>query len=236
MNTRTLLHKLSLRRKLIYWIAGGFLLLFLVLELKQSACTSKELNIPGAANEEKGYVSYFYRLLPHWYCDESRFTDFLIAYFTYCLVVIGWFGIRSTEANSESLERAYIFHGYSPLEFRGSQAKFTLVMINSGRMPAVIKEIGYKFLTRADLPPTREGCDWTWDVLPYDFIVRPGQKADIRRFLSLNEDHIFVTYIKYQDVFTKKMHASWMGMHIYPDRLESQQIARAGGDIWNDWD
>jgi hypothetical protein len=53
MNTRTLLQELSLRRKLIYWIAGGFLLLFIALELKQSLCTSKDLNITEAANQEK---------------------------------------------------------------------------------------------------------------------------------------------------------------------------------------
>ena len=167
------------------------------------------------------------------FCGETKGTDLALVFFTYCLAIVGWFTLRSSERNLAASERAYIFHGYSPLQFRSNQAVFTLVMINTGRMPGGVKEIGYKFLQRRSLPPNRNKIDWAWDVLDYDFIVSPGQKADVRRFLSLCGDHIFVTYIKYQDLFTKRMHTSGMAMHIYPSRETGE---RAGGDAWNDWD
>jgi hypothetical protein len=173
----------------------------------------------------------------HWpavlLCSEMKLTDLALAFFTATLAIIGWFTLRSTEQIAESVERAYIFHGYTPLEFRGNQAMFTLVMTNAGRMPGGVTEVGWKFLDRDSLPSGREKADWTWETLEYDFIVRPSQKADIRRFLSLSADHIFVSYIKYQDMFSKRSHTSWMGMHIYPGKGET---ARAGGDTWNDWD
>jgi hypothetical protein len=47
-------------------------------------------------------------------CTELRLTDLALVFFTYCLVIVGWFGLRSSERNLEATERAYIFHGYSP--------------------------------------------------------------------------------------------------------------------------
>jgi hypothetical protein len=140
--------------------------------------------------------------------------------------------LKSTERNLEAIERAYIFFGYSPLKFQHGQATFTLFAVNSGRMPGGIKKVSYKFLPRSALPTSREEIDWDWEVLPYDYIVRPGRKVDIRKFLSLGGNHIFVSRVDYQDLFTRKMHTSWMGMHIY---ATTEETARAGGDVWNDW-
>jgi hypothetical protein len=92
-------------------------------------------------------------------CTDLRLTDLALVFFTYCLVIVGWFSLRASERNLETLERAYMFHGYSPLEFRGDQARFTLVMINAGRMPGGVKEVGWKFLRRNDLPPSRSQID-----------------------------------------------------------------------------
>ena len=83
-----------------------------------------------------------------------------------------------------------------------------------GECLGVSKRLAINFWREPNFPPTRENIDWAWDVLDYDFIVRPGARADIRRFLSLSGDHTFVTYIKYQDLFTKQIHTSWMGMYM----------------------
>ncbi len=41
-------------------------------------------------------------------CDELKLTDVLIAYFTLCLVVVGWFTMRSADENTKRKERAYV--------------------------------------------------------------------------------------------------------------------------------
>src|SRR6266571_91157 len=42
------------------------------------------------------------------FCSEIKFTDILIALFTYCLVVAGWFTLRSADENTKNAERAYL--------------------------------------------------------------------------------------------------------------------------------
>ncbi len=38
---------------------------------------------------------------PAWVCEDAKVTDFLVVYFTYCLVLVGWFTIRSSERIAE---------------------------------------------------------------------------------------------------------------------------------------
>lgn len=170
-------------------------------------------------------------------CD-AKITDWGLAFFTYCLVIVGWFAIRSTKENTEVSERAYVFHGYSPLQFRNGRATFTLNMLNAGKMPGSVTEVGWTFLKGLDLPKTREEKrTWEFKSLEYDFVLRPNIRWDIRTFESLSGDNTFVSYIKYTDFFTKREHVTYMGMHIYPDRPETEErAARAGGDTWNYWD
>jgi hypothetical protein len=206
-----------------FWatILGGLIVLVLLpVWGKQSFCSP----------QEELYI------LQSWLCGEIRTTDIFIAYFTFCLVVVGWLTLRSTENNSEAIERAYVFPGNSPPQFRNRRVNFKLAMTNAGRSPGVIKEVGYAFLARNDLPRSRKRADWTWEVIPYDWVIPANTRRDIRKVQSPVGDHILVVYIKYQDIFTKRMHTSWMSMHIFPDREENKRITRAGGDIWNKWD
>jgi hypothetical protein len=182
----------------------------------------------------------------HWpnslICGEMKLTDLALAFFTYTLAVIGWFGLRSSEQTAEAVERAYVFLGYDPVSFNDhGRAKFTLVMTNTGRMPGGIKEVGYAFLKRSELPKTREEADWSWIIIPYDWMIpaiiqtQIGSRKEIAAIESPHGgDNIFVSYIKYQDMFSRRMHTSWIGMHLYP--ASAEQTARAGGDVWNDWD
>jgi hypothetical protein len=172
------------------------------------------------------------------FCGEMKLTDLVLGFFTYALAVIGWFTLRSNEKNLEATERAYVFLGYDPPDFDSGQVTFTFVMTNVGRMPGVVKEVGYAFLKRANLPSRREDVDWAWEKIPYDGIIPSGERKPIIKDLKspLGGDHIFVAHIRYQDIFTKRMHASRMGMHIYPTNPENQRTARAGGEAWNEWD
>jgi len=44
-------------------------------------------------------------------CSEIKFTDIVIAFLTYCLVVVGWFAMRSADENMKNAERAYLVAG-----------------------------------------------------------------------------------------------------------------------------
>jgi hypothetical protein len=84
-------------------IAGGFLLIVVgLLWAKQSLCPT--------------YPSY----MPTWLCEDTKFTDLLLAFFTYCLVIVGWFTIRSSERTVQNLERAFLAVGPTKIEKRFS--------------------------------------------------------------------------------------------------------------------
>lgn len=99
-------------------------------------------------------------------------------------------------------------------------------------MPGLVTGVYWKFLARTELPPTKDEIDWKWEFIHFDYITKPNQTHDIDPFESLSGAHVFVTYLTYEDLLTRKKHVSWMGMHIDPDKRE---ITQAGGLAWNDW-
>jgi hypothetical protein len=78
-------------------------------------------------------------------CDV-HITDIAVVYFTYCLVIVGWFAMRSRERTSKDLERAYVFIDYELLMERNTHLKedgiinkqIALVFKNFGRTPAIV--------------------------------------------------------------------------------------------------
>lgn len=78
-------------------------------------------------------------------CDV-HITDIALVYFTYCLVIVGWFAMRSGERTSKDLERAYVFIDYELLMERNIALKeggifnkpIALVFKNFGRTPAIV--------------------------------------------------------------------------------------------------
>jgi hypothetical protein len=166
-----------------------------------------------------------------------KITDLALAFFTYTLAVIGYFTLQSAEQTAESVEHSYIFFGYTPMEYRADHAIFDLFVRNTGRMPGTIKKFGYKFLHRTDLPHRRKQVDWEWEKVPYDYTIRPDQRETLHRFRSLKGSNIFVCFIEYEDLFTKRIRETWMAMRIHPDSYNQwgAQITRAGGDEWNAW-
>jgi hypothetical protein len=170
-------------------------------------------------------------------CD-AKSTDIGVMFFTYCLVVVGWFGIKSEERNTEAVERAYIFLGYGKPSFRNKRINFALAATNVGRSLGIMKEIRYAFLQRDNLPSKRMSADWKWEIISYDWATPANTRRDnLRRLLGPTGNCIFVSCIEYQDTFTGRQHISWMSMIIRPDEIqEHDRITRAGGDEWNTWD
>src|SRR6266852_171824 len=185
-------------------------------------------------------------ILPMFLCEDTKTTDWALVFFTYSLAVVGWFTLRSNERTAEAIERAYVFPGHSDLSDENGYIRFTFRMTNVGRMPAGIKEVGYRFLDRDKLPKRLRDRDWEWgEVIPYDWIIpsaigalsEKDTRKDIKELTSpYAKNHLFVGYIKYQDLFTKRMRTSWMAMHLYPGKPEKERKERAGGDVWNGWD
>ena len=103
-------------------------------------------------------------------------------------------------------------------------------------MPGIVKEIGYAFLVRDSLPRWRWQADWEWEKIPYDWVCPVGVRARNSKARQFCEPtSIFVAYIKYQDMFTRRVHTSRMGMYLHQDPLQNPDN-RAGGDTWNAWD
>src|SRR5262245_23378725 len=87
------------------WIVGGLVLIVVgLLWTKQSLCPAS--------------LSY----MPPWLCEESKFTDLMLAFFTYCLVIVGWFTIRNSERTIRNLERAFLSVGPTKIEKRFKSA------------------------------------------------------------------------------------------------------------------
>ena len=51
------------------------------------------------------------RSLPEWLCDETKITDLFLAFFTYCLVAVGFAEMLNTDKTAKKTERAYLTIG-----------------------------------------------------------------------------------------------------------------------------
>jgi len=83
------------------------------------------------------------RLLSDLLCD-AHFTDIALVYFTYCLVIVGLFTLRSGERTSRDLERARLSGGPLPgtiAIFPNDITKFVIGVTNTGRTTATIRNI-----------------------------------------------------------------------------------------------
>lgn len=190
------------------------------------------------------------------FLEGIKITDIFLATFTGLLVVVGgfqaywlWGTVEATAtlaaAAKESAdaaiatERAYVFPGYDPITY-SDQGNVTipLVMTNVGKTPAVIKEVGYAFLNRNDLPVTGQE-NWEWTKIPYDWAITFGDRKSIRQLTSpYAGDNVFTCYIRYAEIFVprKTPHITRMSMLVRPHLPDDERTSRVGGDVWNSWD
>ncbi len=180
-----------------------------------------------APQDDKGL---FEKLL----CEDTKLTDWALVFFTYSLVVVGAFTMRSGEAAAENVERAYVFPGHEPIEIaQDGTVSVQLRMTNIGRMPARIIEVGYQF--RMSIPTKKQRGvmkSKTWTKIPFDYFIPNRRRHKFEEIKSpLNGEQVFVAYILYEDIFARRVHTSWMCMKICRDGNHE----RAGGDAWNEW-
>jgi hypothetical protein len=155
----------SLGPQLAFWIAAGFAFWVVLPQLaKQSWCppqlpTERAIlgNHPFQKNNDGGYPIWDFiefkppqandqnaqlkdsstKWSPSWLCEEGKITDFLLVYFTYCLVIVGWFTIRSAERTAADVERAYIgITGGEIYILPNNRVRVLLKATNQGKTPA----------------------------------------------------------------------------------------------------
>jgi hypothetical protein len=58
---------------------------------------------PKTSNEKNWFLSLL--------CGEAKITDVALVFFTYCLVIVGWFTMQNVDDTAKRTERAYILGG-----------------------------------------------------------------------------------------------------------------------------
>jgi hypothetical protein len=209
----------SLTWKFFFWILVGLASVLLMLWARESSCTS----IPALS----------------WLCDEARFTDLLLAYFTYCLVVVGWFGIKSNELTVQNLERAFLSVGPTRIEqlYRSSPTtpfvRLTLYVHNTGRTGAIIKRVYGEF---SRVPPDgRKPMYKNGNDMITDLSVAANEKDELSPVAfedDFHGDQFFWGYLEYLDIF-KIEHKSRFCAAIFP---ASGKYQIAGNEHWRECD
>jgi hypothetical protein len=196
---------------------------------KQSLCLSQ--------NARQTFV-----ILPKWLCDETKLTDLLLVYFTYCLVVVGWYGIRSNELTVKNLERAFLSVGptkigslHTELDEHGRTTRFVRLLLlvqNTGKTGATIKKVYGEF---SQTPPTGRPIYKRGKEYITDLTVGPGEQVALTPHPfedSFIDDQFFWAYVEYFDIFRIKR-VSRLCVEVFPSRATFQI---AGSEEWRECD
>jgi hypothetical protein len=164
---------------------------------------------------------------------QIRITDIIVAFFTYCLVIVGIFQALLTTHTLMRLERAYILAAWTDIEL-SDNGKITIKFRfrNVGRSSGVVKEFVVKFVQSGPLPkrPDYSGAhriEFDWGVeansLKPDVVIEDSP--------YVGEQYMF-GYVRYEDIFGKSR-ISRFGNRLFPDRQGERRAERAGGDPYN---
>ena len=227
-----------LKAWLLIWFAGGFIAIVAVpMESRRQSCEPQEPKswaIQGHTETTKGKhptqngqyaikenqsatkgqrqnaADYYPELL----CGEVKLTDLLIAFFTYALVVVGYFTMRSVDNTAKAAERAHIVVTVRlktllvPSDTQKNVCEF--VIENVGKTVAVITSINGQATITEDLkyPPP---CFRKGTIPGGKILSAKDDFAEDAPFLMTKQEGHWVEgisvyllcfgVIKYQDVF-----------------------------------
>jgi hypothetical protein len=200
--------EISLRWKFLAWIVAGFAIIVVVpLALQESYCSSK--------------------WLPVWLCGEAKLTDIAIAFFTYCLVIVGWFQLRSNEKTVLDLERAYVSGGGPNI---GQQ--FIVTVDNYGKTPATLIEYAVEFCDVTKIPDYPLYDDVGYERIPCRANLKPTATFAIASHLIPAGIQNPVVYGRfwYEDIW-KRRHS-----HGFILSLSSAALPRNISTAHTEWD
>ena len=171
------------------------------------------------------------------FCEEAKVTDIALVFFTCCLVIVGWFTIRSGERTTRDMERAYMFSGpYSPV-CTGTKTITHLTLENFGRSPGILKEAYGEY---SATEPTGNPVYKHGSARKFDSAVAPTEQRPPNQppptiptawESPLPGEQYFFGYIKYLDIFRVE-HECRFCTKIFPN---TRKADLAGPEAWNDW-
>jgi hypothetical protein len=177
------------------WIVTGVLIFVLFPILgKQSLCVAEKQS-----------------LLQLWLCSEARITDILIVFFSYCLAIVGWFGIRSSQRSAEDQQRAYLWPGFGESEPIAPHGRRWFVRVhNTGQTAGVIQTVYHALVSEDDYKAGRltyEPFDGRENVIPPAFGPPIEEKTGL--VYEIQEPMISCGWIVYEDIFGHTRRRGW---------------------------
>jgi len=156
-------------------------------------------------------------------CEEVKATDLLIVFFTYCLVVVGWFTLRSSDDTYRRIERAYVF-----VSIRPGSGKCHVTFKNHGKSPAILQNFGAGLWKSDGFPPKTEVKEET--NLPPGLVIGAGGEyikdipisVSLEDLKSINEYLINLCIygtVKYKDILDETRETNFL-WRWFPDHQE----------------
>ena len=175
-----------------------------------------------------------------------KFTDLGVAFFTYCLVVIGYLAIRSEERSTKISERAYIYGGVGTCFFDHQNGqrmiRVCFTMANYGSTAGYLRHIEVGTARLSDLPsePYYIHCFGIWDLYFPGMTMRDVQTTRATVIVPDDGNHVVFQRVYYHDVFgVKHFSGSIYKMFVVTDAEGNVGIGNepiAGGSTYWAWD
>lgn len=167
-----------------------------------------------------------------WLCS-AELTDIAIAFFTYCLVVVGWATMRSNEETVRDVESPHVaFHFRAQISPSGRLIVGCGIQ-NGGASRAVLKE-WYVGLLQAE--PKNRFPNYPTEI-PYRFAktdmfvpVSDGSQEVTTIWMDPSRTPYIIGYFKYRDIF-KRMHTARICM-CFRDPISG--LEPAGHPAWSE--
>jgi hypothetical protein len=186
--------------------------------------------------EQKGKADRFYKyyLNRSGFCEEAKLTDIALVFFTYCLVVVGWFTVRSGERSTHQLERPYIF-GTPQLKQHPTPAGNRAVEImlqNYGRTAGTVL-IVYGELS-PNVEPFGTPAYGNGSARAANGMIPPTEGKAVRAPVTfecpVTADFFFFGYVDYEDLFGRKHTSRFCAKMFLNGGIEA-----AGSEAFHDW-
>lgn len=150
---------------------------------------------------------------------EMKLTDIAIAFFTYCLVVVGAFQIKRTEYVMRESERAHVFAGPDDKIVTHNGTRIVAITaINTGRSPAIMKAINASFYR------TEPGYWFKYPksaTIDFDLVIKGNDVVPPPSRPTINTadpaDTFIAGYVAYTDIF-QRFHTSRFCVRLDGDR------------------
>jgi hypothetical protein len=207
----------TLARQFVVWIMGGAILASVIGLSLNHGCPAPDVY---SAPQE-----------PETGLCQIRIADLALIYFTYCLVIVGYFTIKRSERTIQDLERAHFFGGTSKLDHDGQNNWYVEVsFVNQGRTSGIFRSIYWQF--SAEEPkgaPNYAGGN----IKRMEFALVSGGDSGmvIREKVPQDKPYFYGTFI-YEDIF-RRVHTNRFCQQL---DLTTGLWENTGPAAWNEFD